>query len=79
MGALDPKPGWKTTEFWISVAAQILAVVVLLGLMSQSDSETVGQAISQSIEAVGVIVANAAIILGYIKSRTTAKNGGNQP
>ncbi len=67
------KPGYKTTEFWGTVLAQFLAIAVLIGVLSPADSETIGVAISKSIEAVGVLMANAAVILGYIKSRTIAK------
>jgi len=71
------KPGYKTSEFWISISGQILAVLVLIGLLAPGDQETLGVSIAKSVEAIGVIIANAAVVIHYIKSRTIIKGNGS--
>lgn len=67
------KPGYLTTEFWISVSAQLLGVLVLIGVLSPTDQASMGDSIAKSVEAIGVIIANTVVIVHYIKSRTEVK------
>ncbi len=70
------KSGWKTTEFWVSIVSQITTVLVLVGVLNQGDSTTLNASITESIEAVGIVIVNALVVLGYIKSRTEVKKNG---
>lgn len=65
--ALVPvKPGYKTTEFWLSTAAGIVAA--LLASDAFSDSSEIGKALG--------IAAVVLTSLGYTVSRTKAKAAG---
>ncbi len=76
VGTPKVKPGWKTTEFWVSIVAQITTVLVLIGVLNQGDSTSLNASIAESIEAVGIVIVNALVVLGYIKSRTEVKKNG---
>lgn len=61
-----PKPGWKTTEFWLTLVTLILSMAYASGLIT-SDTSPVGKAI---VFAAGILKA-----LGYTVSRTLVKTG----
>jgi hypothetical protein len=74
------KPGWKTTEFWTTLIAQLLALLAFLGVLTPNDSQTLGEALTKSVAAVCTLLANGAVVIHYIKSRLTLKlNGSSQP
>ena len=63
------KPAWQTTEFWTSLIAQIVGILVLTGGIASTDADhikTLGQ------EVVGGIIALVSL-LQYVKSRTVLK------
>lgn len=59
------KPGWKTTEFWLSLAAMLVGAVVASGVVPEAGpwSQVVG------------IIAGVLGALGYTVSRGFAKAG----
>jgi|DEB0MinimDraft_10_1074344.scaffolds.fasta_scaffold08248_6 hypothetical protein len=59
----DPKPGYKTTEFWLSTAACLVGAVVASGVVP---AESAGERI------LGLIVSVLAA-LGYTGSRLALK------
>jgi hypothetical protein len=70
------KPGYKTTEFWVALAAQVVSMLMLLGVITPEQSsvlnETAGQSaviVNQVIGIVGVVGAS----FGYAVSRGLAK------
>ncbi len=68
------KPGWKTTEFWMALATALISVLVVLGLVSPTDSDAASGAISNAITSIFALVANATVIYKYIHSRTELKS-----
>lgn len=62
-----PKPGWKTSEFWLSLGAATLSFVYASGVLDTSltqwDNRLVG------------VLAGALAALGYTVSRTIVKRG----
>lgn len=60
----DPKPGYKTSEFWLSLAATILGVLMTSGVIATG---------SIYDHAVGAAVTLLAA-LGYTYNRTQAKS-----
>jgi hypothetical protein len=36
MGSATPKPGYKTTEFWLMLTAEILSGAVVVGLVPEA-------------------------------------------
>lgn len=63
------KPGLKTTEFWVAVAGNVLALLVLFGLVDPSAEEGIQSASNGLIAAVFSAVSNGS----YIISRGIAK------
>ena len=60
----DPKkPGWKTTEFWLTLAASTLSTMYLLGVIG--DASAVGK--------VAAVIALALTNAGYTVSRGKLK------
>lgn len=71
-----PKPGWQTSEFWLSVGA--LAAAVLAGWLglSAADSTTLAAAISKGVVGVFSVVAAFNVVREYIGGRVSLKGGG---
>jgi len=68
-----PKPGWKTTEFWVGLIAQILSLFALIGVIDTQHTGDLLQALTQIITAIFALVANAAVVVAYIQARTDLK------
>jgi hypothetical protein len=60
------KPGYKTTEFWLTVAADLLALLMISGVFDGDVADTIWAKI------IGGAVAMLAT-MGYTSSRTRAK------
>lgn len=63
------KKGWKTTEFWLTIATLVVSLMVGGGVLSLSEGDqatnVAGQIITAIINAVGLVY--------YIKRRTEQK------
>lgn len=68
-----PKPGGKTTEFWLTVIAQVLPALAIFGVLTGEEVETLNQAIVEAVKVLGVLVAALVPIWRYIESRTKVK------
>ena len=67
----EVKPGWRTTEFWMSAPAIVIGLLAASGAISPEKAEPISQAVTQI--AGGIISGMAA--LGYSLSRGNAKKG----
>jgi len=63
------KPGFKTTEFWLTVIAQFTSLLVMTGMIPQSDTGLLNDAAGKI--AAGVVA--ALTLCKYIHSRTLVK------
>jgi hypothetical protein len=72
---MNPKPGIRTTEHFAAIVSQVLTMLALFGFISQNDTQTLEEAITKGIAAVFIFVANAAVVVHYIKSRLHLKSG----
>lgn len=63
------KPGWKTTEFWITIATSILGLLAFTGVLTPDRSSELTK---QLLPLIGVLVP-AVVGAGYSVSRGTAK------
>jgi len=63
---MTSKPGWKTTEFWISFIVTIVGLVTASGILEGAEPD------SWPVKAVGLVTAVLAS-LGYTASRTNVK------
>lgn len=73
MDETTPKPGWKSSEFWLALVFQILPVLVIIGIVTTEEADTLAQAITQAVAAVGALVAAMLPIIRYIDSRKEVK------
>lgn len=67
------KPGYKTTEFWLAVIAQIVPLLVMFGVFTAGEGEQAQNAMSEAVKAVFALGASAAPIWRYIQSREQVK------
>lgn len=63
------KPGYKTTEFWLALGTQVLALLVVLGVISPEQQDALGHSWNQLVGAI-VMAVNA---VGYAIGRGLAK------
>ena len=67
------KSGWQTSEFWLTLVANVLAFAVAFGIVPIGDKETVQGAATQIITGVFGLLAGAAVLWKYIEARKTLK------
>ena len=63
------KNGWKTTEFWVSIAACLAGIGSTMGVFTPEQASTTVQGIAQ----IGGVFAMVAAAFGYNISRGNAK------
>lgn len=63
------KPGWKTTEFWLTLAVGIPSFLVAAGIIQSEHRETLTDAITKVVSG----IFGAWTIIAYIKSRAEVK------
>lgn len=68
------KPGIKTTEFWLTLGAQIIPILVLLGVFTSEEGLAAQEAWVKLIETVFAAIASVVPIAMYIYSRTKIKS-----
>jgi hypothetical protein len=61
------RPGWKTTEFWLTLAANVVSLVYMSGVPDMTDTDWDNRALG--------MVSMVLINLGYQVSRSFAKRG----
>lgn len=62
------KPGWQTTEFWVSGATVVVMLLTAVGVISPSDSDHVNELISAIATGIAGVVA-----AGYALARVLLK------
>ncbi len=75
---LKPSAGYKTTEFWVTLATMAIAILVAAGIMSPADAEQLKGQANETTELIVKLVAALAPVV-YIISRAVVKvrNRGN--
>lgn len=63
------KPGWKTTEFWTSVATSLTGLATTLGYLTPEQATPLVQAVTQIAGAIIMVFS----VVGYSISRGLAK------
>ena len=66
---IEPKQGYKTTEFWITAACQIFGLLSVAGIFTEVQSEVLSASIEKIVG--GFIMGASAF--GYSISRGNAK------
>ncbi len=67
------KPGYRTTEFAGVVASLVVTLLVMVGIVAPGDEEEVTGVLAEAIVAGSTFVANALVLVAYIRSRTEVK------
>ena len=63
------KPGWKTTEFWQTIIAQVLGFLAFAGVISTNDSQTLEEALGKSVAAIFTLIVNGMVVVSYVRTR----------
>jgi len=66
---MSPKPGIKSSEFWVTSATTLLALLASAGLIGPTDLAPV----SENVKTVVLGIYALCAILSYIKSRVDLK------
>lgn len=67
------KPGYKSTEFYGMLAAVITGALVLTKILEPGDHQDLTEAITNVFAGAAVAIANAAVVVQYIRARTDLK------
>lgn len=68
------RPGWQTSEFWIALASQLLALLMIAGWINPADKQTLEQNVAAAITAIFTIVGSVAVVVRYIDARCSLKH-----
>jgi hypothetical protein len=74
------KPGWRTTEFWVVVAAAVLSIGTAMGLVTPDQAAEIENATAAVIDSITQLVGALTPLLGvvaYVWSRTKVKTDKN--
>ncbi len=67
------KPGWKTTEFWLTLGISMIAILVALGVVTPAERESVNGWWTNTVSTIALLVAQATTAWRYIQSRQALK------
>lgn len=70
------KPGYRSTEFWLSLVSQLLAFGLLLGFIGINESRMLEETLGKGVVAVFTLLGSAKVVIEYIRSRTKLKEIG---
>jgi hypothetical protein len=76
---MEVKSGQKTTEFWVTLAIQVVGILFLIGVFTPEQKEAMEIAVPQAAELYtqgAALVAMVASAFGYALSRGMAKKNG---
>lgn len=65
------KPGYKTTEFWITMVQSIAGIAVTVGVFTPDIADTLVKGITSVVGGVVAIIS----VVSYIRGRTEVKLG----
>ena len=69
------KPGYKTSEFWLALVAQILPLLVITGLLTTEEVVALQDATMETVKVVGSLVVALIPLWRYIDGRAKVKSG----
>lgn len=67
------KPGYKTSEFWLTLASVLVGTSFLFGVIGSEAKDTLTSSLQHGVESVFLIGGQAWALGRYIKSRKDAK------
>lgn len=70
---MNIKPGWQTTEFWMTIVSSIVGMLTLFGVVAKEEADSIVVLVQSLVTAsIGLALAVAPIV-AYIKSRAEIK------
>ena len=70
---MNIKPGWQTSEFWMTIASSILGMLTLFGLTTKEEADSIVAIVQSLVTALIGLALAVAPIIAYIKSRADVK------
>ena len=67
------KPGYKTSEFYVTIFAALGSLAVAFGVLAQAEADRLSTAIGQLASAIIVLVGAVQPIVAYVKGRAEVK------
>ena len=67
------KPGWKSSEWWTTMATILVSLLVALGLVPQADASGVQGHLAAMVAAAFAFVASALAVATYLVTRFKLK------
>lgn len=67
MGNTLSKPGYKTTEFYVAIIANVVGILVILGYLTPQQADDFVKAVSSVIAGVVIIASTGIYIWGRVK------------
>ena len=71
----QPKSGLLTTEFWLTLVAQVLPVLVTTGAIAPGDVATLEGALTRAITSAAALLGAGWVLVRYIQGRVALKGG----
>ncbi len=65
----EPKPGWKTTQFWLTAFGAALSLSVVTGIVPSSDAAQLSSHIAEAVKHLGAAFISVTLIVSYIIHR----------
>lgn len=64
------KPGWKTSEFWLTLTSVLVSGAVALGLLPNAEGEQLAGGLTAVVTGVFAVIPVALYIWGRVKVKT---------
>lgn len=74
---MNIKSGWRTTEFYITLGAQVIAILVLLGYLSSGETAGANATWGRAVEGAAALIGAGLSAWKYIESRGIIKATGS--
>lgn len=71
---MDPKPGLKTTEFYMPTITAVMGLLVTIGLLTTPLADDVATAIAAAVPAALGLIGSVVAAVQYIKGRVILKS-----
>lgn len=71
----DPlRPGWQTTEAWLTLLGVVMSALVAFHVTSSADAASLTDSISKIITSLFAIIASASMVIHYVEGRVALKH-----
>lgn len=67
------KSGYLTTEFWLTLIAQVLPILVTAGAIGPGDVSTLEGTLTKIVTSAATVLGATWVLVSYIKGRTETK------